>query len=76
MCRHAQENYEKDLKAVQELEGHLGISRHWVLEDEEWQAAASLVANRKYQRALDNLERLVVSQIFKLSKMNQSGTGK
>ena len=42
---HAQENYEKDLKAVQELEGHLGISRCWVPEDEEWQAAARLVAN-------------------------------
>jgi len=76
MRRHAQENYEKDLKAVQELEGHLGISRRWVPEDEEWQAAARLVANRKYQQVLDNLERLVVSRIFELSKMNQSGTGK
>ncbi|KAI6023157.1 hypothetical protein BKA83DRAFT_4053758 [Pisolithus microcarpus] len=74
-CRHAQENYEKDLKAVQELEGRLGITRRWVPEDEEWQAAARLVANRKYQRALDNVERLVVSRIFELSKMNQSGTG-
>ncbi|KAI5983709.1 hypothetical protein EDD15DRAFT_2201865 [Pisolithus albus] len=74
-CRHAQENYEKDLKAVQELEGHLGVTRRWVPEDEEWQAAARLVANRKYQHALDNVERLVVSRIFELSKMNQSGTG-
>ncbi|KAI5992520.1 hypothetical protein EDD15DRAFT_2388285 [Pisolithus albus] len=72
---HAQENYEKDLKAVQELEGRLGITRRWVPEDEEWQAAARLVANRKYQRALDNVERLVVSWIFELSKMNQSSTG-
>jgi len=45
MCRHVQENYEKDLKAVQELEEHLGISCRWVPEDEEWQAAARLVAN-------------------------------
>ncbi|KAI6116970.1 hypothetical protein EDD17DRAFT_1477623 [Pisolithus thermaeus] len=72
--RHAQENYEKDLKVVQELEGRLGITRCWVPEDKEWQAAARLVANRKYQRALDNVERLVVSRIFELSKMNQSGT--
>ncbi|KAI6139517.1 hypothetical protein BKA82DRAFT_4364644 [Pisolithus tinctorius] len=75
VCRHAQENYEKDLKAVQELEGCLEITCRWVPEDEEWQAAARLVANRKYQQALDNVERLVVSRIFKLSKMNQSGTG-
>ncbi|KAI6041993.1 hypothetical protein EDC04DRAFT_2878686 [Pisolithus marmoratus] len=70
MCHHAQENYKKDLKAVQELEGHLGITHCWVLEDEEWQAAACLVANQKYQQVLDNIEHLVVSQIFKLSKMN------
>ncbi|KAI6000458.1 hypothetical protein EDD15DRAFT_2361967 [Pisolithus albus] len=75
-CRHAQENYEKDLKAVQELEGRLGVTCRWVPEDEEWQAATRLVANRKYQRALDNVERLVVSRIFELSKMNQSGTAK
>lgn len=75
MHRHAQETYEKNLKAVQELEGRLGITRRWVLEDGEWQAATRLVANRKYQRALDNVEQLVVSRIFELSKMNQSGTG-
>ncbi|KAI6015478.1 hypothetical protein BKA83DRAFT_4465568 [Pisolithus microcarpus] len=75
MRRHAQENYEKDLKAVQELEGRLEITRRWVPEDEEWQAATRLVANRKYQCALDNIKRLVVSWIFELSKMNQSGTG-
>lgn len=68
MHHHTQENYEKDLKAVQELEGHLGVSCHWVPEDEEWQTAAHLVANWKYQQALDNLERLVMSQIFKLLK--------
>ena len=76
MCRHAQENCERDLKAVQELEGRLEISRRWVPEDEEWQAAARMVANRKYQRVLDNHEQLVVSRIFELSKMNQAGTGK
>ncbi|KAI6023068.1 hypothetical protein BKA83DRAFT_4022357, partial [Pisolithus microcarpus] len=57
---HAQENYEKDLKAVHELEGCLKIMCCWVPEDEEWQVAACLVANRKYQQALDNIECLVV----------------
>ncbi|KAI6120039.1 hypothetical protein EDD16DRAFT_1692465 [Pisolithus croceorrhizus] len=76
MHRHTQENYKKDLKVVQELEGCLRITCHWVPEDKEWQAAAHLVANQKYQHALDNIERLVVSHIFKLSKMNQSGTSR
>ncbi|KIK13517.1 hypothetical protein PISMIDRAFT_60162, partial [Pisolithus microcarpus 441] len=75
MRRHATENFEKDLKIVQDLEVRLGITKRWVPEDEEWQAAGRLVANRKYQRCLDQLESLVVARIFELSKMNQAGTG-
>ncbi|KAI5987365.1 hypothetical protein EDD15DRAFT_2372312 [Pisolithus albus] len=75
MRRHATENFEKDLKMVQDLEGKLGITKHWVPEDEEWQTAGCLVANRKYQRCLDQLESLVVAWNFELSKMNQAGTG-
>ncbi|KAI5984422.1 hypothetical protein EDD15DRAFT_2375241 [Pisolithus albus] len=75
MRHHATENFEKDLKMVQDLEGKLGITKRWVPEDEEWQTAGCLVANRKYQRCLDQLESLVVARIFELSKMNQAGTG-
>ncbi|KAG1784879.1 uncharacterized protein HD556DRAFT_1435328 [Suillus plorans] len=73
--RHAMENYEKDLKAVQELETKLGVTRRWEQEDQEWKDVGRLVANRKFQRALDHLEGLVVARIFELSKMNQAGTG-
>jgi hypothetical protein len=73
--RHAIENYEKDLKVVQELETKLGVTRRWVPEDQEWKDAGHLVANRKFQRALDHLEGLVVARIFELSKMNRAGTG-
>ncbi|KAG1848953.1 hypothetical protein DFJ58DRAFT_717000 [Suillus subalutaceus] len=73
--RHAIENYEKDLNAVQELETKLGVTRRWVQEDQEWKDVGRLVANRKFQRALDHLEGLVVARIFELSKMNQAGTG-
>ncbi|KAG1847037.1 hypothetical protein F4604DRAFT_1884071 [Suillus subluteus] len=66
--RHAIKNYEKDLKMVQELEGKLDINQ-------EWRDTGCLVANRKFQRALDHLEGLVVARIFELSKMNQAGTG-
>ncbi|KAI5999676.1 hypothetical protein EDD15DRAFT_2160411 [Pisolithus albus] len=75
MRRHAMENFEKDLKMAQELEIKLGITKRWVPEDEEWQTAGRLVANRKYQHCLDQLESLVVARIFELSKMNQAGTG-
>ncbi|KAI6113548.1 hypothetical protein EDD16DRAFT_1521166 [Pisolithus croceorrhizus] len=72
---HAMENFEKDLKMVQDLKGKLGITKCWVPEDEEWQTAGRLVANHKYQCCLNQLESLIVAQIFELSKMNQAGTG-
>ena len=74
--RHALENYEKDLKCVQEFEKKLNISARWRPGDVEWQSAGQLVANREYQQALDQLEGLIVAQIFELSKMNRAGTGK
>ena len=72
---HALENYEKYLHLVQDLENKLGISRCWVPGDPEWEDAERLVSNRKYQRAIDHLEGLVVARIFELSKMNRAGTG-
>jgi hypothetical protein len=74
--RHALEDYERNLKIVQMLEYKLEIARRWVPEDVEWQSVGRLVANRKYQRALDHLEGLIVARIFELSKMNRAGTGK
>ncbi|KAG2117688.1 hypothetical protein BD769DRAFT_1629740 [Suillus cothurnatus] len=73
--RHALEDYERNLKLVQALEHNLGINNCWVPEDGEWQKVGRLVANRKYQCALDRLEGLVVARIFELAKMNRAGTG-
>ena len=74
-CRHALENYEKDLCFVQDLKNKLGISQRWVPGDPEWEDTERLVSNRKYQRAVDHLEGLVVVHIFELGKMNRAGTG-
>ncbi|KAI6010458.1 hypothetical protein EDC04DRAFT_2871205 [Pisolithus marmoratus] len=75
MHHHAMENFERDLKIVQDLEIKLSITKHWVPEDEEWQTAGHLVANHKYQHCLDQLKSLVVAWIFELLKMNQVGMG-
>ncbi|KIK15115.1 hypothetical protein PISMIDRAFT_16753 [Pisolithus microcarpus 441] len=72
---HATENFEKDLKIVQDLKVRLGIMKCWVPEDEEWQATGHLVTNCKYQHCLDQLKSLIVAQILELLKMNQAGTG-
>ncbi|KAI6094410.1 hypothetical protein F5141DRAFT_1191877 [Pisolithus sp. B1] len=73
--QHAQENYDKDLLVVQELEHKLNVSQHWTPEDKEWQHVGCLVANREYHHVLDTLESLVVARIFELTKMNRAGTG-
>ena len=72
---HAQETYDKDLITVQEMEVKLGIASRWKPGDVEWQNAGRLMAQRKYQCPLNNLESLVVARIFELGKMNQAGTG-
>ncbi|KAG1844379.1 hypothetical protein F4604DRAFT_1884457 [Suillus subluteus] len=58
---------------------HLETTRRHALENFEkdlgvWQHAGRLVANQRYQRSLDQLEGLIVAQIFELTKMNWSGT--
>ncbi|KAI6023497.1 hypothetical protein BKA83DRAFT_4463442 [Pisolithus microcarpus] len=75
LCQHAQENYNKDLLVVQELECKLNVSRCWVPEDKEWQQVGHLVENWEYCHALDTLESLVVAWLFELTKMNRAGTG-
>ncbi|KAG2342409.1 hypothetical protein BDR05DRAFT_976534 [Suillus weaverae] len=73
--RHALEDHERHLKLVQALECKLEIEKRWTPHDAEWQRVGRLVANRKYQRALDHLEGLVVARIFELTRMNRAGTG-
>lgn len=73
--RHALENRDKDLLVVQELELKLTVAVRWVPDCLEWKAAALMVGKRRYQRCLDDLEGLIVSRMFELTKMNMSQTG-
>ena len=73
--RHALENRDKDLLIVQQLEIKLGVDTRWLPADSQWRAAAIMVGKRRYQRCLDELEGLVVSRMFELTKMNMSQTG-
>ena len=75
-CRHALESRDKDLLTVQYLENKLDVIERWTPAHPKWEAAAEMVAKRRYQRCLDTLEALVVSRMFELTKMNMSKTGK
>ncbi|KAJ6481410.1 hypothetical protein DFH09DRAFT_950547 [Mycena vulgaris] len=70
--RHALELVSKALDAVQELERRLDTER-WVRGSEKWKAVATLVEKRRYQRALDSLEGLIVARMFELCKVNLAG---
>lgn len=73
--RQALEKYEKNRELAFDLERKLGIVVRWTRGSVEWEHAKNLVANRKYQRALDHLEGLIVARMFELTKMNMSQTG-
>ncbi|KAJ7028794.1 hypothetical protein C8F04DRAFT_1289423 [Mycena alexandri] len=47
----------------------------WVPGSERYEVARVMVVKRRYQRALDKLQALVISRMFELTKMNMSGTG-
>ncbi|KAF8202827.1 hypothetical protein K438DRAFT_2102387, partial [Mycena galopus ATCC 62051] len=74
--RHAKEKMDRDLEAVHELEEKLEISGRWTPESPKWAVTVAEIKQKKYQKALDAVELLVVERIFELTKINQSQTGK
>jgi hypothetical protein len=60
---------------VQDLEQKMQVKERWTPGCPEWTIVAEMVGKRRYQRCLDSLEGLVVSQMFELTKMNMSQTG-
>lgn len=69
------ERHSNALEEVGDLEIKLNIAVRWEPGSFEWQDAATLVVNRDYQRALDQLEGLVCSRLMELTRMNMARTG-
>ncbi|KAJ7033780.1 hypothetical protein C8F04DRAFT_1183753 [Mycena alexandri] len=65
----------RTLAVVNDLEVRLNIARRWEDDGEDWIRVAKMVKNRRYQRAIDAVEGLVVARMFELSKVNMSDTG-
>ena len=57
------------------IETKMGVGARWQSTDAEYIATLKYIDERKYHRALDNLQRLVVQRLFELQKMNLSQTG-
>jgi hypothetical protein len=53
----------------------MAIESRWTPDTPEYQKALIMLRERRYQRALDHLERLVIQRLFKLAKLGISGIG-
>jgi hypothetical protein len=73
--RHALEVEVRARAAVHDLELRLAVAARWVPGDEKWVAVSVMVHKRRYQRALDHLQGLIISRMFELAKCNLSGMG-
>ncbi|KIL53806.1 hypothetical protein M378DRAFT_43826, partial [Amanita muscaria Koide BX008] len=60
---------------VSALEDDLQIEERWTQATPDYKKFYQETVLTKYQRALDELERLVVMRLFELVKMSSSGTG-
>ncbi|KAJ7068499.1 hypothetical protein C8F01DRAFT_1017912 [Mycena amicta] len=74
-ARHARDALMKVVDMVGSIELQLRLSAPWQEGDVEFEAAKELVRRRKYQRAVDELQGLVVSRLLELNKCHMSGTG-
>jgi hypothetical protein len=53
-----------------------GYMERWTSTHKEYQDAVLMMAERRYRRALDELERLVVQRLMEMTKLSMSGVGK
>ena len=64
----------KDEEILHFEEEH-SIAERWVPGSPQYSEALTLLAERKYRRAIDTLERLVVQRLFELTKLGMNGVG-
>lgn len=74
--RFAGERMETILREVIAMEVAMGITTRWTPETAEYLETLRYMTTRKYQRALDELRRLVVQRLFELQRLNISQTSK
>ena len=66
---------ENCLEQIIKMEVSMGIDRRWDQSTPEYLETLGYLSTRRYQRALEELQRLVIQRLFELHKMNISATG-
>jgi hypothetical protein len=64
----------KNMEVLRYEEEH-NIETRWAPTSQEYRDALTVVTERKYRRAIDDLERLVVQRLFEMTKLGMSGVG-
>ena len=64
----------KEEELTQFEEEH-SLQEHWVPDTEIYKETQNLLVERSYQRAVDDLERLVVQRLFELTKLGMNSVG-
>ncbi|KAG6877851.1 hypothetical protein C0992_009129 [Termitomyces sp. T32_za158] len=55
---------------ILELEQHMNINLRWTPTNPQYQKMAEYVAQRKFEKALDHLQTLVIKRLFELHRLN------
>lgn len=74
-ARTAQLRWETIHEDVLQREEELDVELRWLPGQKPYEDALKELSHRKYQQALDKLERLIVQRLFELTKLGMSGTG-
>jgi hypothetical protein len=57
------------------MEVKMGIDSRWQPSDPQYVETIKYMSERKYHRALDHLQKLVIQRLFELNRLNLAGTG-
>jgi hypothetical protein len=74
-CQYSAEHLATIQQEVTSMEVKMGIANLWQPSSPEYQATLKYMSNHQYQCALDNLQCLVVQQLFELQWLNILQTG-
>ncbi|KAH6871270.1 hypothetical protein BKA70DRAFT_1241913 [Coprinopsis sp. MPI-PUGE-AT-0042] len=64
----------KAVQTVHNYERRLEITDRWTAGTHEWVIAQEMASHQRYRKCLDELEALIVSRMFELTKMNMART--
>ncbi|PPR04386.1 hypothetical protein CVT24_013215 [Panaeolus cyanescens] len=73
--KHARDKRDRLEIEVLEMEQRLGIANRWNPSMQEYTDTVKYISERKYHRALDKLQKLVVQRLFELHRLHMNGVG-